>query len=181
MSEPIESIPDRLIREQAPAALMRVILVRQLALGAERLDLAAARDDRELPAGLRYQAHAERTFYRAMAELRQLDKALAKAEPEPDSEPAAPEPQSPPPIKPPTPAAPKKAPRWRSRLHWGPPGDAARPVLIGTDVRADEVLSLLDAGRPETHVLSQFPTLDPEDLDACRAWAAEGRADARAG
>ena len=75
------STADALRAEMAPSGLLQTFLVGQIARAMDRLDLAAAREDRDEPASLRDQVAAERSFYRAMAEFRRLAKAASKAGP----------------------------------------------------------------------------------------------------
>lgn len=72
----------QLVRELAPVGLLQTMLVEQIARGMGRLALADAREDANDPADpkwARYQAQAERSFYRALTEFRRAAKADAKA------------------------------------------------------------------------------------------------------
>ena len=46
-----------------------------------------------------------------------------------------------------------------------------KPVIRGMRITAQTILEFLMAGTPEEEVLKQYPTLEKEDLEACRQFA----------
>ncbi|HEY1612173.1 MAG TPA: DUF433 domain-containing protein [Rhizomicrobium sp.] len=47
-----------------------------------------------------------------------------------------------------------------------------RPCIRGMRIRVSDVLEMLAAGSRETEILKDFPDLEPEDIRACLAYAA---------
>jgi len=48
-----------------------------------------------------------------------------------------------------------------------------KPCVKGTRIAVGDVLDYLAAGTPEEQLLGDFPQLEPEDIRACLAYAAE--------
>ena len=47
-----------------------------------------------------------------------------------------------------------------------------KPTIRGTRITVQTVLEFLSAGEEHEEILGQYPSLEPEDLDACLAFAA---------
>lgn len=177
--EAFEAFRDEMRRELAPAGILHSLVVDQFAMAAERLRRAAEWEETAAPgdpAWTRYHAQAERTFWKAMAELRRIERAQrAGAGPV-----VAPKAQAAPrfvvQVKEPTVGA---ATGWRSRIDRGPSGRLKWAVLRGTDVKADDVMSLIEEGWPEAEILARYQGLTDADIRACRECDAEGEAGAR--
>ncbi len=60
-----------------------------------------------------------------------------------------------------------------SRITFDPTQSGGRPCIRGMRIRVKDVLDLLAAGVAETDILSDFPYLEPEDIRACLAFAAD--------
>ena len=160
-----ESLADALRAELAPSGILQGFLVDQMARGMARLKAADAREVPDDPAWLRSQAQAERTFYRALNGFGRLARAGEKARE------AAPVPAA---AVAPRPA---HAPGdWRARVDRGPSGNLRWPVLTGTGVEVDAVMSHLEDGWTEAEVLARYPILDAADIVDCRACDAAGGA-----
>jgi len=50
---------------------------------------------------------------------------------------------------------------------------AGKPTIRGLRVSVEHVLRALAAGVPEDEILVDYPDLEPEDIKACLAYAAE--------
>ena len=172
-----ETLRDQLRRELAPSGLLQAVLVEQIARGIDRLNRAAALENHDDPANsawLRYQAQAERTFYRALAEFRRLAKAGLVVPKKVEAQAVAvPTPPAPAALAPSSPYVPGE---WRSRVDRGPSGDLRWPVITGTPVKVDDVMSLLGEGWSEAELLARYPVIGPGDLAACRDCDARGGA-----
>lgn len=48
-----------------------------------------------------------------------------------------------------------------------------KPTLRGKRITVQTVLEFLSAGESREEILRQYPSLEPEDIDACLAFAAE--------
>ncbi len=48
-----------------------------------------------------------------------------------------------------------------------------KPVVRGTRITVETVLGFLSAGDSEQDILHQYPSLKPEDIKACLAFAAQ--------
>lgn len=173
------STADALRAELAPSGILQRLVVDQIALGTDRLARAAALEDPADPANpawLRYQAQAERTFYRALAEFRRLVKAESRSKPTGKATAKVLEvitPPAPPVVAPRPPRAPGD---WRSRVDRGPAGDFRWPVLTGTAIKVDDIISLLGEGWSEAELLSKYPELIADDMEVSRECEAEGAA-----
>jgi uncharacterized protein (DUF433 family) len=62
---------------------------------------------------------------------------------------------------------------WRSRITIEPGKRGGRPCIRGMRITVYDILSYLAAGMTVEEVLSDFPYLTPEDIQACFAFAAE--------
>ncbi len=60
-----------------------------------------------------------------------------------------------------------------SRITFDPAQSGGRPCIRGLRIRVKDVLELLAAGTTEAEILSDFPYLEPDDIRACLAFAAE--------
>jgi uncharacterized protein (DUF433 family) len=60
-----------------------------------------------------------------------------------------------------------------SRITFDPAQSGGRPCIRGLRIRVKDVLELLAAGATEAEILSDFPYLEPDDIRACLAFAAE--------
>ncbi len=60
-----------------------------------------------------------------------------------------------------------------SRITFNPEQCGGRPCIRGMRIRVKDVLDLLAAGVGEAEILTDFPDLEPDDLRACLAYAAE--------
>jgi uncharacterized protein (DUF433 family) len=63
--------------------------------------------------------------------------------------------------------------QWRSRIAMEPGKRGGRPCIRGMRITVYDVLSYLAAGMTVAQVLSDFPYLTQEDIQACFAFAAE--------
>jgi uncharacterized protein (DUF433 family) len=63
--------------------------------------------------------------------------------------------------------------QWRSRITVEPGKRAGRPCIRGMRITVYDVLSYLAAGMRPEEVVSDFPYLAQEDIQACLAFAAE--------
>jgi uncharacterized protein (DUF433 family) len=48
-----------------------------------------------------------------------------------------------------------------------------KPTIRGKRITVQTVLEFLSAGETREEILRQYPSLEPEDIDACLAFAAE--------
>jgi uncharacterized protein (DUF433 family) len=62
-------------------------------------------------------------------------------------------------------------PRWLERLEVDASGAPGRFVLKGTQLRAEALVELLEAGKSEEELLAAHPELTPEDVAAVREYA----------
>jgi uncharacterized protein (DUF433 family) len=63
--------------------------------------------------------------------------------------------------------------QWRTRITIEAGKRGGRPCIRGMRITVFDVLSYLAAGMTVDEVLSDFPYLTPEDIQACFAFAAE--------
>ncbi|MBC7227896.1 MAG: DUF433 domain-containing protein [Thermoflexales bacterium] len=59
---------------------------------------------------------------------------------------------------------------WHQRIHSDPEILLGKPVVKGTRLSVDFILSLFAAGWTEQQVLENYPTLNREDLQAVFAY-----------
>ncbi|MBI1322469.1 DUF433 domain-containing protein [bacterium] len=62
---------------------------------------------------------------------------------------------------------------WRSRITIEPGKRGGRPCIRGMRISVYDVLSYLAAGMTSEQILQDFPYLEPEDIQASLAYAAE--------
>ena len=62
---------------------------------------------------------------------------------------------------------------WRDHIHIDPAIRQGKPVIRGTRLGVDFILSLFAEGWTTDQVLDSYPQLAPEDLQAVFAFAAE--------
>ncbi len=62
---------------------------------------------------------------------------------------------------------------WRSRISIEPGKRGGRPCIRGMRITVYDVLSYLASGMTVAEILSDFPYLTAEDIQACLAFAAE--------
>lgn len=62
---------------------------------------------------------------------------------------------------------------WRDRIHSDPEILSGKPVVKGTRLSVDFILSLFAAGWTEDQVLENYPILTREDLQAVFAFAVD--------
>jgi uncharacterized protein (DUF433 family) len=63
--------------------------------------------------------------------------------------------------------------KYSERITINPNQCGGRPCIRGMRIRVKDVLELLAAGTSETEILKDFPYLEPEDIRATLAFAAE--------
>ena len=66
---------------------------------------------------------------------------------------------------------------WRDHIHADPGVLAGKPVVKGTRLSVEFLLGLLGAGWSHEQILTNYPTLTPEALQAVFAFAAESLQD----
>lgn len=59
------------------------------------------------------------------------------------------------------------------RITFNPGQCGGRPCIRAMRIRVKDVLDLLAARVPEAQILADYPDLEPEDVQACIAYAAE--------
>lgn len=59
------------------------------------------------------------------------------------------------------------------RVTFNPEICGGRPTIRGMRIRVSDILELLAAGMPEAEILDDFPDLEPEDIRAALAFAAD--------
>lgn len=62
---------------------------------------------------------------------------------------------------------------WRDRIEINPKVLVGKPVIRGTRISVELVLQMMAAGVSEAEILDNYPSLSPDDLQACVAYAAE--------
>lgn len=66
---------------------------------------------------------------------------------------------------------------WREHIHADPQVLAGKPVVKGTRLSVEFLLGLLGSGWTQEQILSNYPSLKPEALQAIFAFAAESLQD----
>lgn len=61
----------------------------------------------------------------------------------------------------------------RARITADPAVLVGKPVIRGLRISVQQVLEALAAGVPEAELLAEYPVLEPDDIRACQAYAAE--------
>jgi uncharacterized protein (DUF433 family) len=62
---------------------------------------------------------------------------------------------------------------WRDRITLNPAVLAGKPTIRGLRMSVEHVLRALSGGVPESELLAEYPDLEPADLRACIAYAAD--------
>jgi uncharacterized protein (DUF433 family) len=62
---------------------------------------------------------------------------------------------------------------WRTRIAVNPQVLVGKPTVRGLRISVEQVLTSLANGVPEAELLSDYPDLEPADIRACLAYAAE--------
>lgn len=62
---------------------------------------------------------------------------------------------------------------WRTRIAVSPQVLVGKPTVRGLRISVEQVLTALANGVPEAELLSDYPDLEPADIRACLAYAAE--------
>ena len=65
-------------------------------------------------------------------------------------------------------------PIWQERIVTDPLILAGKPTVRGTRISVELVMELLDGGRSEADIIRMYSHLTPEDIRACREYAATG-------
>ncbi len=65
-------------------------------------------------------------------------------------------------------------PIWQERIVTDPLILAGKPTVRGTRISVELVMELLDGGRSEADIIRMYSHLIPEDIRACREYAATG-------
>jgi uncharacterized protein (DUF433 family) len=60
---------------------------------------------------------------------------------------------------------------WEERIVVDPKILVGKPVIKGTRLAVDFILDLLAQGWPRDEILRNYPGLEPEDIQACLAYA----------
>ena len=63
-------------------------------------------------------------------------------------------------------------PDWRARVSIDPAVCHGKPCIKGTRIMVTIVLDYLRAGEPRDEILRQYPTLQPQHIDAALGYAA---------
>ncbi|MBX9579729.1 MAG: DUF433 domain-containing protein [Gemmataceae bacterium] len=61
----------------------------------------------------------------------------------------------------------------RNRITADPAVLVGKPVIRGMRISVQQVLEALAAGVPEAELLAEYPFLEPDDIRACHAYAAD--------
>jgi uncharacterized protein (DUF433 family) len=64
-------------------------------------------------------------------------------------------------------------PAWKDRITADPAVLAGKPVVRGLRISVEHVLRALAGGVPAAELLAEYPELQPEDVSACLAYAAD--------
>jgi uncharacterized protein (DUF433 family) len=62
---------------------------------------------------------------------------------------------------------------WQTRITLNPAVLAGKPTIRGLRISVEHILRALSSGVPESELLAEYPDLEPEDLRACLAYAAD--------
>lgn len=63
---------------------------------------------------------------------------------------------------------------WRDRIVKDPLILAGKPTVKGTRISVELIVELLDGGRSEADIIRMYSHITPEDIRACREYAATG-------
>jgi uncharacterized protein (DUF433 family) len=61
----------------------------------------------------------------------------------------------------------------RERIVLNPAVLAGKPTVRGLRISVEHILRALSSGVPESEILADYPDLEPDDLRACIAYAAD--------
>ena len=62
---------------------------------------------------------------------------------------------------------------WRDRITMEPGKRGGKPCIRGMRITVQDVLEYLASGMTEAAILADFPYLEPDDIRACLAFAAD--------
>jgi uncharacterized protein (DUF433 family) len=62
---------------------------------------------------------------------------------------------------------------WRDRITLNPAVLAGKPTIRGLRISVEHILRALSSGVPESELLADYTDLEPNDLRACLAYAAD--------
>jgi uncharacterized protein (DUF433 family) len=62
---------------------------------------------------------------------------------------------------------------WESRIVLNPAVLIGKPTIRGLRISVEHILRALSSGVPESEILADYPDLEPDDLRACLAYAAD--------
>jgi uncharacterized protein (DUF433 family) len=62
---------------------------------------------------------------------------------------------------------------WRARVTVNPQVLVGKPTVRGLRISVEQVLTALANGVPEGELLADYPDLEPDDIRACLAYAAD--------
>ena len=62
---------------------------------------------------------------------------------------------------------------YRQRISIDPAIRSGKPCIRGTRITVGDIFDYLAGGMSEAEILDDFPSLKPEDIQACYAYAAE--------
>jgi uncharacterized protein (DUF433 family) len=62
---------------------------------------------------------------------------------------------------------------WRDRITLNPAVLAGKPTVRGLRIGVEHILRALSSGVPERELFADYPDLEPDDLRACLAYAAD--------
>jgi uncharacterized protein (DUF433 family) len=62
---------------------------------------------------------------------------------------------------------------WRTRITLDPAVLVGKPTIRGLRISVEHVLRALGNGVPPDELLTEYPDLQPEDLQACQSYAAD--------
>ncbi|HEY7428162.1 MAG TPA: DUF433 domain-containing protein [Gemmataceae bacterium] len=69
---------------------------------------------------------------------------------------------------------------WKTRITLSPAVLTGKPTIRGMRISVEHILRALSAGVPPEEILAEYPDLEPDDLRACQAYAADLIASERA-
>jgi uncharacterized protein (DUF433 family) len=62
---------------------------------------------------------------------------------------------------------------WKARITTDPAILGGKLIIRGLRISIEQILRALASGVPESELLADYPDLQPEDLRACQAYAAD--------
>jgi uncharacterized protein (DUF433 family) len=69
---------------------------------------------------------------------------------------------------------------WKDRITFNAAVLAGKPTIRGLRISVEQILRALSSGVPDTDIFADYPDLQPDDLRACQAYAADVIASERA-